>query len=113
VRFEIDYTNRMLKTSSDGYARAVEAYDVSVTSMQGATAINGKFYLSTSDGSGNPGDLATFLPGGSVVMHYDTLPIGPEDVSYWGPKDQLWSVTEYPGSRSVSRCAPRRTSRPG
>lgn len=101
VRFQIDYTNRMLKTSSDGYARAVEAYDVSVTSMQGATAINGKYYLSTSDGSGNRGDLATFRPGGSVVMHYDTLPIGPEDLSYWGPKGQLWSVTEYPGSRSV------------
>ncbi|HEX5597996.1 MAG TPA: hypothetical protein VFX61_18570 [Micromonosporaceae bacterium] len=101
VRFEIDYTNRMLKTSSDGYARAVQAYDVSVTSMQGATAINGKYYLSTSDGDANRGDLATFRPGGSVVMHYDTLPIGPEDVSYWGPKGQLWSVTEYPGSRSV------------
>jgi hypothetical protein len=36
-----------------------------------------------------------------VVMHTDHLPIGPEDVSYWRAKDQLWSLTEYAGSRSV------------
>lgn len=101
VRFPIDYTTRMLTTSSDGYAHGSEAYDVSVTSMQGATAINGKFYLSTSDGDGNRGDLATFTPGGSVVMHTDTLPIGPEDVSYWADRDQLWSLSEYPGRRSI------------
>lgn len=34
-------------------------------------------------------------------MHYDALPIGPEDLSYWGPKGQLWSLSEYAGSRSV------------
>ena len=101
VRFPIDYTTRQFAVSSDGYTHATQAYDVSVTSMQGATAINGKFYLSTSDGSGNKGDLGEFTPGGSVVMNYDTLPIGPEDLSYWGPKDQLWSVTEYAGSRYV------------
>lgn len=100
-RFPIDYTTRMLTTASDGYARASEAYEVSVQSMQGATAVNGKFYLSTSDGSGNAGDLATFKPGGAVVMHYDVLPIGPEDLSYWPAKGQLWSLTEYAGSRSV------------
>jgi hypothetical protein len=101
IRWGIDYTNRMLRTGADGYARAVQAYDVSVTSMQGATAINGKYYLSTSDGASNKGDLATFTPGGSVVMRTDTLPIGPEDLSYWASRDQLWSATEYAGSRSV------------
>jgi len=101
IRWEIDYTNRMLRTGADGYARAVQAYDVSVTSMQGATAIGGKYYLSTSDGASNKGDLATFTPGGSVVMRTDTLPIGPEDLSYWASRDQLWSATEYAGSRSV------------
>lgn len=100
-RFPIDYTDRMLVESTDGYARASEAYEVSVQSMQGATAINGKFYLSTSDGSGNRGDLATFTPGGPVVMRADVLPIGPEDLSYWPAKGQLWSLTEYAGSRSV------------
>ena len=101
VRFPIDYTDRMLAEDADGYVRGTEAYDVSVTSMQGAAAINGKFYLSTSDGASNKGDLGTYRPGGAVVMNYDVLPIGPEDLSYWGPKDQLWSLTEYAGSRSV------------
>lgn len=101
VRFPIDYTDRMFREGSDGYVRATEAYDVSVTSMQGATAINGKFYLSTSDSDDNKGDLATYRPGSSVTYHYDTLPIGPEDLSYWAARDQLWSVTEYAGSRSV------------
>ncbi|WP_020573878.1 hypothetical protein [Actinopolymorpha alba] len=101
VRFPLDYTTRLLRASSDGLTPGTEAYDMSVTSMQGATAINGKFYLSTSDGDSNKGDLATFRPGGSVAMHYDTLPIGPEDVSYWGDRDQLWSLTEHPNQRSV------------
>ena len=34
-------------------------------------------------------------------MRTDTLPIGPEDLSYWASRDQLWSATEYAGSRSV------------
>lgn len=100
-RFPIDHTDRMLAESADGYARASEAYEVSVQSMQGATAVDGRFYLSTSDGSGNAGDLATFTPGGSVVMRHDVLPVGPEDLSYWPAKGQLWSLTEYPGNRSV------------
>ncbi|MEJ3746794.1 hypothetical protein WEI85_26350 [Actinomycetes bacterium KLBMP 9797] len=100
-RFPIDAGTNLLVESSDGYARATQAYDVSVESMQGATAINGRYYLSTSDGSAGRGDLATFTPGGSVTMYADHLPIGPEDVSYWGAKGQLWSLTEYPGSRSV------------
>jgi hypothetical protein len=71
------------------------------SSTTGGYAVNDKFYLSTSDGSANQGDLATFTPGQSVVMHTDALPIGPEDLSYWGSSGQLWSLTEYAGSRSV------------
>ncbi|MDU0292508.1 hypothetical protein [Saccharothrix longispora] len=100
-RFPIDHTDRMLAESADGHARATEAYDVSVQSMQGATAVDGKYYLSTSDGSGNAGDLATFTPGGAVTMRHDVLPVGPEDFSYWPAKGQLWSLTEYAGDRSV------------
>jgi hypothetical protein len=79
---------------------------VSVTSMQGAVSIRGKFYLSTSDGTANQGDLATYQPGGAVQMYYDTLPIGPEDLSYWPGRDQLWSLTEHPNQRSVFAIRP-------
>jgi hypothetical protein len=34
-------------------------------------------------------------------MHTDTLPIGPEDLSYWAGRDQLWSLTEYVNGRYV------------
>lgn len=101
ARFPINSDTGTLTASADGYVHATAAYNVSVTSMQGGTSINGKYYLSTSDGSGNAGDLATFTPGGSVVMHYDVLPIGPEDMSYWPGKDQLWSLSEYASGRSV------------
>jgi hypothetical protein len=30
-----------------------------------------------------------------------TLPVGPEDISYWPSTDLLWSLTEYPGHRFV------------
>ncbi len=101
VRFPIDYTTRMFIENTDGYAYATEAYDVSMDSMQGVAGIGGRFCLSTSDGDANRGDLGIFVPGTDVVLHDDVLPIGPEDLSYWAARDQLWSVTEWAGSRSV------------
>jgi hypothetical protein len=101
VRFNIDYTNRELlyDSGSSTVATADWAYRVDVVSMQGALSLNGKYYLSTSDGSGNEGDLGTWRPGSAVTMHYDTLPIGPEDLSYRTNTDELWTVTEYAGRR--------------
>ena len=29
------------------------------------------------------------------------LPVGPEDITYWPARDQLWSLSEYPGARYV------------
>ncbi|MGH3738584.1 MAG: hypothetical protein ACRDT6_23715 [Micromonosporaceae bacterium] len=101
VRFGIDYRDRKLRTDSDGYARGTQAYNVSFTSMQGATSVNGEFLVSTSDGSSNAGDLISWTPGRSPRYYYDSMPIGPEDLSYWGPRDQLWSLSEYPGRRNV------------
>lgn len=101
VRFPIDYTTRMFIENADGYAYATEAYDVSVDSMQGVSGVSGRFYLSTSDGDANRGDLGVFVPGNDVTLHYDVLPTGPEDLSHWASRDELWSVTEYAGTRSV------------
>ncbi|GAB3434048.1 hypothetical protein [Flindersiella endophytica] len=101
VRFPIDYTNRLLTTSSDGYAHGTQAYQVDVTSMQGAVSINNKYLLSTSDGDSNKGDLGEFTPGGSVVMNTDVLAIGPEDFSYWPDRGQVWTASEHPNQRNV------------
>ncbi len=101
VRWGADYTDRELvhDAGSTTDATASWAYRVDVTSMQGALSLNGRYFLSTSDGDANDGDLATWTPGGSVVMHYDTLPIGCEDLTYRPSVDELWTVTEYAGRR--------------
>ncbi|GLI02485.1 hypothetical protein [Phytohabitans aurantiacus] len=101
VRFPIDASTRMLTASSDGLVRGSQAYDMSIASMQGGTAIRGKYYLSVSDSDTGRGEVKTYTPGGSVTTYTNHLPIGPEDVSYWEARDQLWSLTEYPNTRSI------------
>jgi hypothetical protein len=101
VRFPIDYTDRLLTTGSDGLAHATQAYDVDTNSLQGGIAVNGRFYFSQSDGDSNNGDLLRFTPSNTFAWFYDDLPIGTEDLSYWGPRDELWTVGEHPGKRSV------------
>ena len=107
IRVPIDYTDRYLKPASDGVIKATEAYRTDLESVQGSTAINGKFFFSQSDGSdhSNPnsdGDLHTFVaPSGSVVRHGNALTVGAEDLSYDPTRDYLWSLGEYPGYRWV------------
>ncbi|TVT42204.1 hypothetical protein FNH05_22630 [Amycolatopsis rhizosphaerae] len=101
VRFPIDYTDRKFLASADGYTHATEAYQVNIASMQGATAINGKFFVSASAGSSTRGSLYTFTASSGPAKHAGVFPIGNEDLSYRGPQNQLWTLTEYPGNRSV------------
>jgi hypothetical protein len=35
------------------------------------------------------------------TAHASALPAGPEDFSYWQSRDQLWTLAEHPGHRSV------------
>lgn len=107
IRVPIDYRDRYLKPGSDGVVRATEAYRIDLESVQGSTAIDGRFYYSQSDGSNftSPnadGDLHTFAaPGGSIVRHGNALTVGPEDLSYDPTRDHLWTLGEYPGYRWV------------
>ncbi|EHR62451.1 hypothetical protein SaccyDRAFT_3623 [Saccharomonospora cyanea NA-134] len=101
VRFPIDYTDRKFRESSDGYTHATEAYRVDIASMQGATAIDETFFVSASAGSGTRGSLYTFTGSSGPTRHSGAQPVGPEDLSYWGPRDQLWGLTEYPDRRFV------------
>lgn len=98
LRFSIDYTTRLLTTTS-GVATATWAYEVDVLRMQGATSINGKFYLSRSNGATTKGDLVTWVPGNAEVI-YSALAPGCEDLSYNHNADELWTLSEHPGSRN-------------
>jgi hypothetical protein len=101
VRYPIDESTRMLKPSKDGYVHASEAYRVDIRSMQGATAVRGKFYVSSSRGARTRGSIYTFTGNSGPTPHPHTLPPGLEDLSYWRSRDELWTLAEHPGKRSV------------
>jgi hypothetical protein len=67
--------------------------------MQGVAVHEGTWYVSASAGQG-PGDLHVGRPGG-FRRHRGVLPPGPEDLDWSRPGEQLWSLTEYPGHRTV------------
>ncbi|MFD0851202.1 hypothetical protein ACFQ07_03180 [Actinomadura adrarensis] len=100
-RFPLDENSHTLAASADGYVHATEAYDTATESIQGAAAIDGKFFLSISAGANGNGHVGTFTRGGELALHTGDLPIGPEDWSYWAANDQLWNLAEYAGKRSV------------
>jgi len=102
VRFALNGSSGLLRTVN-GLATAVQAYEVGVKSMQGATMIRGKFVMSVSDTvPGSNGDLVTYTPGAASVTRFTNhLPIVPEDVSYWAAQNRLWTLTESAGKRSV------------
>jgi hypothetical protein len=101
VRYPIDDQTFLLKPSVDGYVHGNEAYRVNIPQMQGATAIAGKFYVSSSRGKSTQGSVYTFTKTNGPTEHPRTLPPGPEDLSYWQSKDQLWTLAEHPDNRSV------------
>lgn len=100
VRWGIDYTDREL-IATGNKATASFAYQVDIRSMQGATAINGKFYICRTNGSAGRSDLLTWVPGNLATIYNGALPPGGEDVAYRKNTDELWTVTEYPTNRYV------------
>ncbi|KAJ7171661.1 hypothetical protein C8R43DRAFT_944250 [Mycena crocata] len=67
----------------------------------GVTSINGKFFISRSNGAGTKADLYTWVPGGSATEHTGAFPPGAEDLSYNHNADELWTLTEHPGKRYI------------
>jgi hypothetical protein len=43
----------------------------------------------------------TWHPGEPPRQHRAALTVGPEDLSYWPQRDQIWSASEEPGRRFV------------
>lgn len=99
VRFDLD-ADGTITPDGDGVARGDWAYKVGFRSMQGATAVNGVYYVHRNSTSGK-GGLMKWKQGSNAEIFDDTLPRGPEDVSFWVGKDQLWGQTEHVGTRYV------------
>ena len=70
-----------------------------VAQMQGAVLVDGHLHVTTSNGRFRRGSL--WSGSTELLRHPRTLPVGPEDISWWPSTDRLWSLTEYPGSRMV------------
>ncbi len=100
VDFAIDPATSLLQVSADGLASPVSAPGDGVDGMQGATVVDGRWYVTTSAGPYWRGSLYVGEPGALRRRRW-VLPVGVEDVTYWPSRDELWSQTEHPGRRYV------------
>lgn len=87
-------TGQMLLTG--GRVQATEAHYPGVENMQGGFSWQGHYFLSCSGGDRG---LYVGQPGQAVQKR--SWPNGPEDLTYAPATDNLWSLTEHPGSRYV------------
>jgi hypothetical protein len=77
------------------------AVEDGVRQMQGALIIDGRRYASVGRGVHWRGSMWTWGPGESPHEHRASLAVGPEDLSYWPQRDEIWSASEEPGRRFV------------
>lgn len=68
--------------------------------MQGAVLVDGLLHVVTSNGKRGRGSVWVGPPSDPRRVP-NVLPPGPEDVTYWPSRDELWIPTEYPGRRYV------------
>ncbi|RCG26262.1 hypothetical protein DQ384_30365 [Sphaerisporangium album] len=84
---------------ADGTAAAADAFALPAAKIQGALSYKGKWYLSQAASSTANGSLLVVPDGQTAQVR--KFPIGPEDLTCWSEKNQLWSVTEYKGRRAL------------
>ncbi|NUR06762.1 MAG: hypothetical protein HOQ22_00245 [Nocardioidaceae bacterium] len=99
VRYDIDPATSLLHADHDGRSHP-RLLDQGIRGMQGATVVRGTWYVTTSRGRFRTGSVWVGRPG-HLTEHAHTLPVGPEDIAYWPSRDELWSLSEYPGARYV------------
>ncbi len=95
VRWQLDEATGRLATK-DGRVQASYAVFPGIDNVQGALSWNGQYYMSC---SGNVLGLYTAKEGQTLAKR--GWPYGPEDLHYSKSSDNLWSLTEHPGSRYV------------
>jgi hypothetical protein len=96
ARFQVEGDH--LTTEAAGTSAPTLFDDRGVSHMQGAVTVGGTWYVTQSRGPSALGQLQVGTPG-NFRRYPRALPIGPEDISYWPARDELWSQTEHPGSR--------------
>jgi hypothetical protein len=100
VDFALDPATSLLSVSEEGHALPLSLPLHGVEGMQGATVVDGRWYVTTSAGRYLRGSLYVGRPG-AFRRHARVLPVGVEDLAYWPSRDELWTLSEYPGRRFV------------
>jgi hypothetical protein len=100
LRYELDPASSLLRAEPDGRSIPFELHEGGVQGMQGATVVDDTWFVTTSRGRFRLGSVWVGRPG-ELCEHRWQLPVGPEDITYWPSRDQLWSLSEYPGARYV------------
>lgn len=99
ARFPLDPTTCTLAGDENGVSQPL-LLDEGIGHMQGAAVVGEEYYVTQSRGRHRLGHLWVGRPGAFRPRRW-ALPPGPEDISYWPAKDQLWSLCEYPRRRFV------------
>ncbi|GII88009.1 hypothetical protein Ssi03_59990 [Sphaerisporangium siamense] len=84
---------------TDGTAAAADAFTLAGAKIQGALSHKGAWYLSQAASSTVNGSLLVVPDGRTAQVR--KFPVGPEDLTCWGEKNQLWCVTEFKGRRAL------------
>ncbi len=100
VHFPLDPETFHLAAHEDGVSTPVSLDECGLGHMQGAAVVSGTYYVTASRGTRRLGKMYVGRIG-SFRSFPRSLPVGPEDISYWPSTDLLWSLTEYPGRRFV------------
>lgn len=98
ARYALDPSTGLPVADDRGRTAPLEVHEAQPDRMQGAAAHGSTWFLTASAGKGVAGDLYVGAPG-AWVRHRRVLPPGPEDVAWSLPGEELWCVTEWPGSR--------------
>jgi hypothetical protein len=88
-----------LVAGADGLAPAADALILPAAKIQGAVSHKGRWYLSQAASAVKNGSLLVVPAGRPAQVR--RFPVGPEDLTCWSEKNQLWSITEFRGRRVV------------
>lgn len=100
ARFGLDAVTGALSAGPDGITRPLRIDESGQARMQGASVVDGRYFVTVSHGPWGLGSVMTGLPG-SFRRHRWATPMGSEDLCYHPPSQMLWSVSEHPGRRWV------------
>jgi hypothetical protein len=81
-------------------AEAAISHGPGLVRMQGATVVDDRWFVTTSEGIRTRGDLWVGGPT-DLTRHRGVLPPGPEDIAHEPGTRILWSLSEHPGRRWV------------